>query len=287
MHLIAMGLAKQTQIPWIADFRDPWTEIDYYRDLMLSGRADRKHRKLEREVLRNASALTVVSQDMKQQFGNKETGRIEVIPNGFDRDDYNDATSMREEKVFSLTHIGTIVPSRNPVVLWNAISELVKENEEFAKELKIRLVGFVDYSVLRSIEEAGLEKWIEKIDYLEHKKAIERMEISKVLLLLINKTPNAKGILTGKFFEYLGSGRPILAIGPTDGEAGRILNETGSGRIVGFSNHEVLKKTILEFYDMYRKGELENRSAEVDAYSRKQLTSDMTALFNHFLGAPE
>jgi glycosyltransferase involved in cell wall biosynthesis len=298
LHMIALKISEKTNLPWVADFRDPWTKIDFYKDLMLGRRADRMHRLMERSVLGSASAVTVISGEMKQQFEEMGCRNIRLIPNGFDPDDFDPkpetgagrpdvqhAASMQLDPEFSLTHIGSIVPSRNPSTLWKVLSGLVGENEEFARDLKISLVGAVDYSAGESIRESALEQWVEYTDYLPHREAAEVLKKSQVLLLLINDTPNARGILTGKFFEYLCSGRPILAIGPPDGEVAHVLRETGTGEIVDFGDRESLKELILEFYAKYREGNLVVKAANTEKYSRKNLTGKMTELFNEITSA--
>jgi len=282
MHLIGMGLAHQTGIPWIADLRDPWTTIDFYLDLMLSARADRKHHRLEREVIQSANAVTVINKEMKRQFEKMGKNNINYIPNGFDPDDIPNKKILLDTK-FSISHIGSIVPSRNPENLWQVLSGLVSEDSGFASDLEIKLIGPTDWSVNRSIEKAGLGGYLNSVDYLPHRDAVESLTRSQVLLLLINQTPNARGILTGKFFEYLSSGRPILAIGPVDGEAAEILNETRTGKIVGFNDRDKLEKHILDYYKNFRNKTLVTDSGNIDLYSRKSLTGKMGELFNELL----
>jgi glycosyltransferase involved in cell wall biosynthesis len=283
LHLIALHVAGKTGLPWVADFRDPWTKIDYYRDLHLTRRSDRKHRELEKKVVCTADALTVINREMKEQF--KEIGgkNIHVITNGFDPEDYDPDTVTERDNKFSLTHIGTIVPTRNPVKLWKVLSELVQENADFAKDLEIKLVGASDYSVTKSIAESGLDNRVVKIDYLPHKEAIRVLKSSQVLLLLVNNTPHSKGILTGKLFEYLNAGRPILAIGPSQGEVEYVLEETSTGRLADFNDGETLKKLILEYYQSYRENKLEINSRNIDNYSRKTLTGKISGIFNEII----
>jgi hypothetical protein len=282
MHLIGMGLAHQTGIPWVADFRDPWTTIDFYLDLMLSARADRKHQRLETKVVQTASAVTVINKEMKRQFEKMGVNNVNYIPNGFDPDDIPDKNVILDSK-FSISHIGSIVPSRNPDNLWQVLSNLVSKDSVFASDLEIKLIGPSDWSVNRSIEKAGLDEYLNLIDYLPHQDAVEELTRSQVLLLLINQTPNAKGILTGKFFEYMSSGRPILAIGPVDGEVAEILNETRAGQIVGFNDQDTLEKQILEYYNKFRNKTLVTDSGNIDLYSRRSLTGKMVELFNELL----
>lgn len=280
MHLIAKGVKqKHPHIKWIADFRDPWTNIDFYKDLKLSSFADNKHKRLEKEVLRECDAVVSVGQLMSDEFveingGQKE--KFHVITNGFDEDDLLKST-VEKDKKFSIAHIGTLVKTRNPRTLWKVLSELVKENEAFKNALEIKLVGKLDIAVKESIEEHGLNSFINKIDYLPHDKVIAEQQRSQVNLLLVNKTPNAKSILTGKFFEYLSAGAPILAIGPPDGDLANILNETKAGMISDFEDPALLKKNILELFNGHN---LTRNEEEIKKYSRKNLTKKLAEILN-------
>ncbi|MPN28375.1 hypothetical protein SDC9_175816 [bioreactor metagenome] len=126
-----------------------------------------------------------------------------------------------------------------------------------------------------------MTKNLNKITYLTHDEAIKKQHSSQVLLLLINRSANAKGILTGKFFEYLASDRPVLGIGPVDGDAAAILNETGAGIMVDFDDVETAQETILHYYKLYKKNQLTLDADSVDKYSRKNLTGNLSDLLNH------
>lgn len=286
MHLIALGLKKKTGIPWIADFRDPWTNIDFYGDLMLTRWADRKHRRLESEVLTTADSVLTIGPTMKSEFEQLlddrellKPGKVVVISNGYDEEDLAVET-IQHDKKFSLVHIGTLVRSRNPKTLWMALSELVKKNGAFADDLKLCLVGKVDMSVLDSIEQYGLMRFVGKTDYLPHDEAVKVQQNAQVLLWISNQTKNAKGILTGKFFEYLAARRPILAIGATDGDAAQLINETNSAKISDFNDGETLKKNILSYYEEFRADNLVCKSKNIEKYSRKELTKSLCELLN-------
>ncbi len=281
MHLIAMKLKKELGIPWIADFRDPWTEIDYYQDLHLSRCADRKHHKLERQVLTQADKVVTVGWDCARSLGRLGNRNVRVVPNGYDWEiDANQQPAPLSQE-FTLTHLGVVTPSRNTPQLWNALKELKEENEGFGSKLKIRLVGQVDQSVTESLEAAGLKGNTEIIPYIPHDEILQMQQSSQVLLLLINNTPNAKGILTGKLFEYLASGRPILCIGPEDGDAARILTETGSGQTVCFGNKEKIKEVVIDLYQKYSENGLPSTEhMEVERYSRRALAGKYAKLLD-------
>lgn len=280
MHLIAMRLKKHfPNIKWVADFRDPWTNIDFYKDLHLTKWADGKHHRFEKHVVTQADAITVVSTGMQEEFLLMRPAGVHVIANGYDEDDVHKVQSIMDEK-FTVSHIGTMNSARNPIVLWKAMRSLCAENECFRTDLKIQLIGKVDFSILDALRKYGLKRHLIKTDYLTHDEAIKKQQSSQVLLLLINRTANAKGILTGKFFEYLASKRPVLGVGPLDGDAAQVLNETGAGVMVDFDDVEAAKKVISNYYELYKKNQLTFKTNNVEKYSRKNLTKNLSDLLN-------
>lgn len=282
MHLIALGLKhKNANLKWIADFRDPWTNIDFYEKLMLTSWADKKHHKQELSVLQNANVVLSIGQSMNNEFlelykkaGGKDLNKFKVIANGFDNDDLKTGNIIKDTK-FSIAHIGTLVKDRNPQVLWKVLSKIVKENLAFKSQLEIKLVGKIDIYIKEQIEQFGLTPFVNKIEYLPHDKVIEEQQKSKLLLLLVNNTKNAKGILTGKFFEYMAAKAPVLAIGPIDGDLAEILNKTNTGLISDFTDETTLEKNILNYFNGLV---TERNEAEVNKYSRKSLTNELCEL---------
>lgn len=286
MHLIALGLKKNFNIPWLADFRDPWTNIDYYKDLMLSKAADKRHHQLEKEVLTNADLVVSIGNTMNEEFirsqlpgDSEQLKKFHVITNGYDEEDLiNDGITL--DKKFSISHIGTLVRSRNPEALWKVLSALVKSNSNFESDLEIKLVGKVDASVMELIEKYDLKKHLSKIEYLDHDEVIKVQNQSQVLLLILNNTINAKGILTGKFFEYLAAKRPILCIGPVDGDVANIIQETNAGTIIGFEDYEGLKKELMKLYRLYLINNLNSEIHDIEKYSRRNLAVKLSDLLN-------
>jgi len=284
MHLIAMPLSKQFHIPWLADFRDPWTNIDFYKDLKLTASADRKHHRLEKEVLEKATAVTVISETMAGDFSRLHERDYEVITNGFDWDDTTGSEDNIPDSNFSIAHIGTLVHTRNPITLWKALQELLLTEPALSRDLEIKLVGKVDISVMESLDQFGLTSYIRRIDYLPHDQVVRCQQQSQVLLLIINNTPNAKMILTGKFFEYLAARRPILCLGPGDGDAAAILAKTNAGLLANWGDVATMRDHLLTFYRQYQNGTLGSESGEIEKYSRKVLTGKLSELLDKITG---
>jgi len=279
MHLIASALKKELNTPWIADFRDPWTNIDYYSELLLTSWANKKHHRLEKKVISYADCVVTVGSKMTEEFQTMGAKKVETITNGFDTSDYSDESVELDTK-FTLAHLGTINKARNPEVLWKAITQLVKEDPIFGNNLELKFIGRMDAAIIDSLNQFELIKYLSKTDFIPHNKVVEKERQSQVLLLLINNTQNAEGILTGKFFEYLAAKRPILAIGPTKGDVASILSASKAGEIVGFNDVETLKQVIRSFYTRYLEQKLEVNPDNINAYSRFELTRKLSVILN-------
>ncbi len=277
-HLIALNLKNKLNIPWISDFRDPWTNIDYYKDLKLSNRSNQKHKKLENEVLVSSDIVLTIGKQLSNELSTLGAKKVEIIENGFDPSDFVDNKNYELDEQFTIAHIGSFTPSRNHIVLWKALSQLVKKHEEFKSKLEIKLIGKVDHSVLQSIKDFGLDSFLNKIDYLSHSEVIKHQKTSHLLLLMVNNTPNAKGIVTGKIFEYMASKRPILAIGPKDGDLSAILSQTNSGLVCDYEEVENLASTIWRIY----KDDIKFES-NVSLYSRIELTGKLSKLLDKMI----
>ena len=285
MHLIALELKERLNIPWLADFRDPWTDIDYYKDMKISAFADKKHKSLELKTIKSCNAMVVVSGDMKVNYDMMGGNNIHVITNGFDSDDM-DVQDVVHDTKFSISHIGTLPPSLNLKGLWQVLSDLSDSLPNFRNDLEIKLIGKVDHSVTDGISAFNLTDQFTRIDYITHDKAALLMKQSAILLLAINKdSPNAKGILTGKFFEYLASGRPIFAIGPSDGDLARILEESEAGFISEYDDLKRIKNIVLMLYEKYLSNDLSNSPKGIEKYSRKNLTAELAEVLNKIIKA--
>ena len=282
MHLIAMKLREDLGIPWIADFRDPWTEIDYYNDLHLTRWADRKHHRLEREVLYKADKVVTVAPDGARRLGRLGNRNVRTIYNGFDRNDDTQTPVSLPDK-FTLTYLGVLSKIQNPNNLWQALAELIKEDSGFDKNLRINMIGQIDSTVVNTINLIGLAQHVTYSPCIPHDQVSAAHRSSTLLLLLLmpDNEPRAKGLVTGKLFEYMASGRPILCIGPEDGDAARILKETGAGQTVSFGDKNKTKEIIKNLYQRYLENDLEgNTNPKVESYSRQVMAQRYAALLD-------
>lgn len=280
MHLIALGLHSSFNIPWIADFRDPWTQIDFYSQLKLSSYADNKHKKLENSVLTKASKVVTISPSCGTDLEKLGNRKVDVITNGFDVDDFLFDSNLKPLEGFMFHHIGALNKDRNPYTLWNVLGELCKENPEFKKDLIIKFTGKTDAIAFDDLKKNGILDNVQKTDYLPHSEVVKLMTQSPILLLALNNTPNNAGVLSGKLFEYLAAKRPIFGIGPPNADAAAILNETKAGSMIHFDDFEGMKTQVLNLYNKYKNNTLVITSSAIDKFSRKSCAEAFANLLN-------
>lgn len=281
-HLIGLGLKKKLGVNWIADFRDPWTNIDFYKELKLSARADKKHHALEQDVLINADGIVAIGKGViKNLLSIPKKTPVTLIPNGFDEDDFLGIAPSKKDGL-TIAHFGSINKTRNPEGLWNALVKLNKDKPDLADKIKVKLFGKVDFNVFENIKKLGISDQVERIEYLPHDQMIQELINTDLLLLMINRVENADRITTGKIFEYIGSGRPIIGLGPVDGDAAEILEKSKSGTMYDWDDIDGIKQSILNHFENQKTIELQTLSQNRLNYSRKKLTGELAEFLERF-----
>ncbi len=285
-HLIAMAIKNKTGIPWVADFRDPWTQnfnINY---------PTRFHKKfeenLERKVVLNADRIISVSDpytiDFRNKYSDQPGEKFVTISNGYDNDDFNNIEKKKIDK-FIITHIGSFYNRRSPLFFLKALRDLLNENTALKKNLEVRFVGKSQKNWKTIIDNYNLDDVITESGYKSHSEALELMVNSSCLLLIISVGEGSKGVFTGKIFEYLASKTPILATIPLDGVAADLIRKSNSGIVVKTDDVKGIGNAILSLYNRWKTGNLIfNINSNVKkTYDRKELTKKLAQFFNEVI----
>ncbi|NJB86690.1 glycosyltransferase involved in cell wall biosynthesis [Lewinella marina] len=278
---IATLVSRATGLPWLADFQDPWTQVDYYQMLNLTAAARKKHERLEQEAFRQASLTTIVSPSWKTDLESIGARNVRVLYWGYDPNDFAGLQRQPHRK-FTLTHLGIMGHDRHPEVLFRAIAQLKEEVEGFTEDFELRLFGQVDHRVRRSIEDHGLVEQTHFGGTVSRREALQETLDSHLLLLLLNQQDNATGRIPGKFFEYLAARRPILNFGPMDSDVARIMEKTNSGCSLGYDMAPArVAEYLNESYQSYRRGDTEELDREViKEYSHPRLVKQLAGWLN-------
>ena len=277
-HRIGFYLKKKfPKLPWLADFRDPWTQIDFFKELDLTNRALAKHRLKEKEVLSGADKVVVIGPHMARSFESIVNRDYQVIFNGYDGSSQSEEQALDQE--FSLVHIGIYSKSRNHPSLLRAIQVLGESNDVFKDKFKLIFVGQVDESVKRQVTAFGLQKMVEYRDFVPHGQVSKIQQSARMLYLSINNVEGCQGVLTGKLFEYIQTDRPILLIGPRDGDAAQLAGDLQGVDVVEFEAQAQIQEVLLAQFELYLSGKDSRFSRDTSAYTRAALTKKLaTAL---------
>lgn len=275
--VIGMRLAQKFDIPWLADFQDPWTQVDYYQLMKIGKRADKKHRQLEQEVFQTAKKITIASPSWKRDLENIGAKNVDVIYYGFDEADFTDF-SKKTIQFFKIFHAGLLGNDRNISCFFETIREIIDENPSLQNIIRIDFAGEVDFSNKEAVKKNKLEDITTFHGMIPRKEVIQHYEKSSLLLMPINQAANAQGRIPGKLFECLRTYTPILVFGPSNGYVKQIVESKKAGISVEYAEDKKRQKEyILSLIDKFQKNETLLENKDVSEFSNYELTKKLAA----------
>jgi len=280
--VIALNIKKVLNIPWLADFQDPWTQVDYYKLFKISNWAHKKHVKLEQEVFKYADKITTVSNSWKSDLEKIGARDVGVIYWGFDEDDFQDILQKSDEK-FSITHIGLLGYDRNPKTLFKVLNDLKDRIPKFDTNLQIQLIGQIDYEVINQLKKIDLLKNTSVLGVISRKEALVKITNSKIVLLLLNQAENVQGRLPAKLYEYIRSRKPILCLGPTNSDACKIINKYRSGTCIEYDDYSAQRDYLTNQYRLYLNKELVNNDIDISELSIESQVRKISEMLNQIV----
>lgn len=276
MHLIGLGLKRRMpSLRWIADFRDPWTRMFYFKHMGLWPLARRKHYRLEQEVLDGADAIISVSPPVRDDFAAATSTPVHLVTNGFDLNDFAQIKPRPRNGRFTVVHTGLFASDGNPLNLWDALARKCRQDRQFASSLEIRLAGKTDPEIVESIRERGLGDNLTDLGYLPHDLVNVEQKSATVLILPLRREPEYSKVLPGKIFEYLAARRPVLGIGQEDGAAARVLRDAQAGIMCDWTASSTISNFIDNQWDKFLNGEDSAISSNIEKYNRVALTAQL------------
>ncbi len=278
LHMIASGVAQKFNTPWAADFRDPWLEILNFHGFKTSRSAFSKHEQLYNKIINQADVTIVAQGSVRQNFQAHTTKPVCLITNGYDVDDMRDSSPANLDKAkFNLVFVGLFFAIRNAPAFWQALNELINENESFRKHLHLVFVGKVQQEIMGDLSKFNLLNYCEFTGYVNHALAIGYQKQADGLLLFTGTTPEFKYDIPGKLFEYLAVQRPIVCVAAHDNDSAQIVTSSGAGYVADPNNKDEIKKVILSLFVQYLSGGITLNSSGFEQYERKNLTQKLAA----------
>ncbi len=272
-HLIALELKASHQLPWIADFRDPWTDIYYYGQLLHSAPARRLDARLEQQVMLGCDRLIAVCPSNARLYSKKlpahASDKISIITNGYDPDDFGSTTKASkapEPKALKIAYTGTIAGTYRAEPIFRILEKL-----PFPWEL--HMAGKVPDDIAALLRQMHTGAKVQMHGYLPHNESIALLQSSDVLLHILPDTEANRMGTTGKLFEYIGAGKPILNFGPKEGDAAIFIAEAGAGQ--SFSRED--ESGVLNYLQKLHKEGSPNREPS-EQFSRSHLAARLAKL---------
>lgn len=287
-----MGLEVKKHFPnllWLADFRDEWTNNPYLFDKPHRNSRMKKEKEMEKEVLKRADILVTNTPIMKENFVriNPEIDldtKMHVIPNGFDTEDFSHSGKKKIKKSqFTITYTGALYGRRKPDLFLEAVGNLIRMGKIQKEKILIRFIGSFKNDVLQGIVKLnGLTGAVDTISYMDHEQCIKNMIESDALLLIEGGGPGSEAFYTGKIFEYIQTGNPILAVIPEKGAAAGLIRSTKTGIICDWADIKAIENGFIDMYNSWEKNEsiIDPDENEIALYDRKALTKSLAELLD-------
>ena len=286
-HLLGLYVKKHMpDLKWVVDFRDEWCNNPYILDMGYSKRRMEKERRMEREVVDNCDYFITNTPLMLKNF--LKDYNIEdksyVIPNGYDEEDFCDLSKdyVKKDKLI-ITYSGSMYGRRKPDYFLQAVNELINEQKIDKDDILIRFIGNIPNKKINEINETySLDGVVKYLPYMEHKKSIEKLIESDILLFIIGEGKGAENFYSGKVFEYMNTNRPILALVPPKGVAADVIRETKTGYISETTNVNNIKDLMLKLYTDWKNNtiQLQPNWDKIKTFERKELTKQLVTIFD-------
>lgn len=288
-HLIAFILKRVTGLPWVADFRDLWTQTPY---------ADRRHvyslrwrygleRWLERQVLISADRIVTVSEPLRETLLratlNLDPARFHVITNGYDPAAIEGLQREPFSK-FTITYTGKFY-GRAPIPFFQALSALLEAGAVEGEDFRVRILGISGQEAAEAVSEYRLGKVVRILEQVPHSQALQEQLNASALLLVVGPS-QGEGTLTGKVFEYLAAGRPILGMVPQDSTVADLLRCSQAGIIVNPMDPGAIRSAILDLYREFKAtGDVQwwGNETVIHDFTRPKLTARLAAVLDNLV----
>jgi glycosyltransferase involved in cell wall biosynthesis len=283
LHKIGFKIKKIFAIPWIVDFRDPWSDWDILDQMKLTCLSRKLHESQEKKIVKNANGLITVSNNWAKDLQKKYKLSVKVITNGFDSERLIKPQDIKNKK-FRISHFGLINRFRNTPTLWDVLEKICNENQTFYQDLELFFAGNIDNAIFEKIKGKNFFNKIKYANYIPHRQLQKEYELTSTFLLLSNNTKNSKGHIPGKLFDYLFYEKPVLALCRIGGDIANIIEKTSSGYALEFNDKIGIEKSILNLYELYKSKMPYHKHQDINQYEAKKLTEKLAGYMNEIEG---
>ncbi|MEJ5306299.1 MAG: glycosyltransferase family 4 protein [Ignavibacteria bacterium] len=281
--LIGAKLKKEFNIPLILDYRDAWLDdgLSFYptpiHRWIVKG--------MERKVLNLSDKIIAYTRQIKEHILKNypfiKPDEISIIPHGYDEEDFDlNFVPSKSPSKMRITYSGAFYDERTPKFFLKAVEKLFVERPDLESQIEFYFVGNFPKKYYRKIQKSKYKSNFHFTGYVDHKTNIEYLLNSDVLWLMIRHSKNPHLYATSKLFEYIGTGKPILACVPRNGAAAMILKDYEASFIIEPDDVDGIKNYLIELFDLFKKNQLPVGDKKfIQQFERKKLTQELVKIF--------
>lgn len=286
-HLIGLRLKKKFNLKWIADFRDPWTELYYNRLFYRTPIAKSIDRKLEQKVLNEADLILTIGPSMARMLmkkigkKNENAEKVSYIYNGYDQEVFSNLKKDNTNDCFTICHLGILSDNQPIDGFIEGMRRLYDSNDIINQPVKLQLIGKIAPGILIKLRSEIPELKLEIKDYMPHEEAMQQIMNADLLFNSLAEVPNGKYLVSGKLMEYIATGNPILCLGDENGDAAFLLNQFKDAKVFDRLNVDGIYRHILKIYNLWKSGEKNAELILNEKYSRYDTTRQLAEIINN------
>lgn len=284
-HIAGYFLRKKYNLPWVADFRDEWTNNPYI-SLDKNSLRFKMEKGIENSIVNVADKIITTTELAKENYlsiYSLDRKKVFTITNGYDEKDFINIQDKSGKEVFKVVHNGSFYSEIDPYTFIKAINNLINKRLINKSKIRITFVGKNDENINNNTFKIAntIESLLDIKGYISHKKSLNEASKANLYLLILGPNKKSEAVFPGKVFEYLRLKKPILALSPKGSVVEKLLNETGCGINVEYDDIKGIEDIILKFYNNWlnNKPFMVNED-EIKKYDRKILTKKLSKVFD-------
>jgi len=271
-HIIGLKIKRITNIKWISDFRDPWSDFFQFKFLPMTSYQRIKHSNFEKKCLSFSDAVLTTSPSLTKSYSLINSNSY-TITNGF-----NSFKKNIETEKFLVMYSGVMKLIQNPNNLWKVLKEICIENQDFSNDLMVRFIGDFDNEIITNKDIRLIESKVKFEKYIEKSKLDIEMSKANILVLTSVNLKDVNNIIPGKLFYYFSFKRPIIAFSNLNSDISDIISKSKTGKVFDFLNQVDLKNHILELYSDYKSKKNSFNPKGIASYSYNNLSENIDVL---------
>lgn len=270
MHLVGYAFRKTSQLQWLADFRDPWSQFFVNFELPMMSFVRNRHKRVEQQIVSAADCVVTTSPSLTATYKQYNPSVVTIF-NGYEK-----RLEGNFPQEFTMTYAGALKSNQHINTVFSVLQTLSSRNQLFLNELRFRLYGTFD----NINPPAELENQVAVHGYRTKQEIDRILPQSHILLLLGNDQPESQLVIHGKLYAYMAARRPVLALVNKHGDMSKLIREYKLGAVFLYSEIDEITTWIASQFESYKAGTVAPLVLPDQSFSREKQAEELHLLLN-------